>query len=193
MDYKKLLIQQQTFNGTTYTDVGVTIDTQARFKVVCQEFPFKYLPEAKELPKREWYDEDGEDVYVPKDGLRFAAYDLEVKFLYVGKDTNMSSDIKDFIDFICGRINYVKNADDIVVKVDVGSSTKNVMLAVYDEYTKTGRQGVVVKEVSNELLAYDDRNGAYVKQDKKDVYVGDVIAVFKVKFRVTDPVFNKTL
>ena len=188
MDYKKLLILQQTFNGNAYTNVGVTIDTQEQFGVVCQEFPFKYLPESKELPKRDWYDEDGEDVYVPKDGLRLAAYDLEVKFLYVGSESRMSANIKDFIDFICGRINYTSNSNKVTVNV-----TQNVMLCVYDEYTKTGRQGMYVKEISNELFAYDDRNGGYVKQGKKTVYVGDVVAVFKVKFRVTDPVTNITL
>lgn len=183
MDYKKLLILQQTFNGNAYMNVGVTIDTQEQFGVVCQEFPFKYLPESKELPKRDWYDEDGEDVYVPKDGLRLAAYDLEVKFLYVGSESRMSANIKDFIDFICGRINYTSKSNKVTINV-----TQNVMLCVYDQYTKTGRHGMYVKEISNELFAYDDRNGGYVKQGKKTVYVGDVVAVFKVKFRVTDPV-----
>ena len=48
------------------------------------------------------------------------------------------------------------------------------MLAVYDEYTKTGRRGLYVKEVGNDLFAYDDVNE-------------NVIGVFKVKFRVTEP------
>jgi hypothetical protein len=36
---------------------------------------------------------------------------------------------------------------------------------------------LIVQEVDNELLAYDDKNA-------------NVIGVFKVKFRVTDPVTN---
>lgn len=195
MDYKKLLIQQQTFSGTTYTNVGVRIDTQAMFGVVCQEFPFKYLPETKDLPKHDWYDEDGDDVYIPSNGLRFAAYDMEVKFLYVGTEADMAGNIKDFIDFICGRINYIL-VDNVVTKITT-NVTQNVMLSVYDEYTKTGRRGVFVKEVSNELLAYDDRNGEYFTGYiggvyVENVYVGDVIGVFKVKFRVTDPVYEVT-
>ena len=63
--YKKFLIQQQTYNGSSYTSVGDNVDTYLKFNVVCQEMPFKYLPETKELPKRDWHDEDGEDVYVP--------------------------------------------------------------------------------------------------------------------------------
>ena len=163
MNYKKLLIQQQTYNGSTYTNVGQVVDTQTTFHVVCQEFPFKYLPETKELSKRDWYDEHGEDVYIPTDGLKFKAYDLEAKFLYVGTQANMKSELKSFIEFIYG-----KNTD--------GSP----MLAVYDEYTKTGRRGVYVQNVDNDLIVYDDHE------------VG-VVGQFKVKFRVTDPETDITL
>ena len=163
MKYKKLLIQQQAYNGNGYTNVGSVIDTQARFNVVCQEFPFKYLPETKDLAKRDWYDEHGEDVYVPTDGLKFKAYDMEVKFLYVGSQDNMQDDLNGFILFISG-----KNQDGAP------------MLAVYDEYTKTGRRGVYVTDISSDLIAYDDVNT-------------EVVGIFKVKFRVTDPVTNVTL
>lgn len=158
MKYKKLLIQRQSYNGTSYTNVGSVVDTFTAYGVVCQEFPFKYLPESKELATREWHDEDGEDTYMPSDGLKYKAYDMEVKFLYVGSQANMATDIKNFIEFICGK--------------DVNQP---IMLAVYDEYTQTGRRGLYVKNVDNELLAYDDANA-------------EVIAAFKVKFRVTDPV-----
>jgi len=169
MEYKKLLIQQQTYNGSTYTNVGQVVDTQTAFHVVCQEFPFKYLPETKDLPKRDWYDEDGEDVYIPTDGLRFKAYEMEVKFLYVGSQDQMKNELKSFIDFICGK-----------------NTSGSPLLAVYDEYTQTGRRGVYVTEVGNELLTYDDSNGKYVNGS----FVSDVIGVFKVKFRVTDPVYS---
>ena len=163
MEYKKLLIQQQTLSGTTYTAVSSVVDTQAVYHVVCQEFPFKYLPETKDLPKRDWYDEDGEDVYIHSDGLRFKAYDMEVKFLYVGSQEQMKNELKSFIDFICGK--------------NTGGSP---LLAVYDEYTQTGRRGVYVQAVDNDLIVYDDRNS-------------DVVAQFKVKFRVTDPNTDITL
>ena len=158
MIYKKLLIQQQTYNGSTYSNVGQKIDTQTVFHVVCQEFPFKHLPEAKDLPKRDWNDEHGEDVYIPTDGMKFKAYDLTATFLYVGTQEDMMDELKGFVDFISGR--------------NTGGSP---LLAIYDEYTKTGRRGVYVQNVDNELLAYDDVNT-------------DVIARFKVKFRVSDPI-----
>lgn len=149
--YKRLLIQQQGNESSV-------VDTLEEFNVACQEFPYKYLPETKEPAKRDWYDENGEDVYIPAGGLKFKAYDLEVKLLYVGTEADMATDIKNFVDFLYGR--------------NTGGSAN---LKIYDEYTKTGRQGVYVQEVDNELLAYDNVNS-------------DVIAQFKVKFRITDPV-----
>jgi hypothetical protein len=163
MKYKKLLIQQQKFDGSVYINVGSVIDTQAAFHVACQEFPFKMMPETKELPKREWYDEHGDDVYVPTDGLKMKAYDLEVTFLYVGNRANMGSDLKGFIKFIYGRNN--------------GGAP---MLAIYDEFTGIGKRGCYVTGVNNDLYVYDDANE-------------HVVSKFKVKFRVTDPVTDITL
>lgn len=161
-NYKKFLIQQQTYNGTSYTNVGSVVDSYTAYKVVCQECPFKVLPETKEPAKRDWNDEDGEDTYIPSDGLKAKAYDMEVKFLYVGKEADMASDLKAFITFINGR--------------NTGGSS---LLAIYDEYTQTGRRGVYVQNVDNDLFYYNDTDT-------------DAIAQFKVKFRVTDPVTNIT-
>lgn len=169
MTYKKFFIQQQTVSGSTYTNVGSAVDTNLAYHVVCQECPFKVMPETKDLAKRDWYDENGEDVYIPTDGLMFKAYDMDVKFLYVGTESNMASDLKGFINFLYGK-----------------NSGGSPLLAIYDEYTKTGRRGVYVAGIDNELLAYDDANGT---MDNGQI-VSDVVGVFKVKFRVTDPVFD---
>lgn len=167
--YKKFLVQQQSYDGSTYTDIGSTVDTQARFKIACQEFPFKEMPEIKELPKRDWHDEDGEDVYIPSDGYRFKAYDLEATFIYVGTEKNIRNDIKNFIDFLYGRKDYRGR-----------EHSGGVVLAVYDEYTETGRRGVIPTNVENTLYWNVD-------------YDPDAIATFKVKFRVTDPVTSVDL
>lgn len=168
-NYKKFLIQQQSYDGSQYTNVGGVVDTQVKFRVVCQNFPFKKLPEIKELPKRDWYDENGEDIYIPTDGYKFKAYDIDATFLYTGTDLTIRTDISNFINFIYGRIDSSGN-----------SSSSNIVLAVYDEYTKTGRRGVVVKEVENTL--YWNVN-----------FDQDAIATFKIKFRITDPVTDITL
>lgn len=152
------MMKQQSYNGSSYTDVSSAIDTYETYKIVCQEFPFKYLPESKDLAKRDWYDEDGEDVYVPTDGLKMKAYDLEVKFMYSGSKSDMHDKLRTFIDFLYGK-----------------NSGGAPFLAVYDEYTGIGLRGLYVSEVPNDLYDYSD--------------IGDNgIAIFKVKFRVTDPV-----
>ena len=150
-------------NGSETVNDSDVIDTQATFRVACQECPFKYLPESKELPKRDWYDEDGDDIYIPTDGLKFKAYDMEMKFIYVGTEQTMKNDIRGFINFIYGR-----------------NENGSPLLKIYDEYTKIGRKGIYVSNVDNELLAYDDVNE-------------NVIGIFKVKFRVTDPATEITL
>lgn len=168
MAYKKLLIQQQTFDGTAYTNVGSVVDTYAQFGIACQEFPFKHLPESKDLPKRDWYDENGEDVYMPTDGLKYKAYDIEAKFIYKGAEADMAESIRNFTSFIYGFSNIPSQGQ---------SPTRNVFLKVYDEYTQTGRRGIYVQEVSDEMYYYNDSSI-------------EAIATFKVKFRVTDPVTN---
>ena len=162
-EYKKFLIQQQLYNGSTYTNVGSVVDTQTAFNVVCREFPFKHLPESKELAKRDWFDENGEDVYIPTDGLTFKAYDVVADFLYVGEKESMSQDLISFINFIYGK-----------------NTNGSPFMSVYDEYTQTGRRGVYVKSVGNDLLSYTDNSSG-------------VIASFKVTFRVTDPVTSVIL
>ncbi len=163
MTYKKFLIQQQSYNGINYTDVGSVIDTYSSFGVVCQEFPFKHLPEAKEPARRDRPDNHGDDVFIPSGGLKFKAYDVEARFLYSGDKGQMRDRIDSFLAFLYGR-----------------NSGGSSMLAVYDEYTQTGRRGVYVQSVSSELYDYSD------------VSIGG-LASFKVKFRITDPVEDVSL
>lgn len=136
---------------------GPVIDTFESFGVVCQEFPFKHLPEAKELAKRDLHDEHGEDVHIPADGLKFKAYDLEAKFIYSGSAENIHTDVSRFISYLYGR--------------NVGGSP---VLSIYDEYTKTGKSGVYLQGVSSSLFDISNADP-------------DAIAVFTAKFRVTDP------
>lgn len=161
--YKKFIIQQQTFDGSEYTNVGSAVDTYKSFGIVCSNFPFKHMPEIKDLPKREWPDEDGEDVFIPSNGIKFSAYDVEGEFLYAGEVNTMKQNVVSFIEFIRG-----KNSD--------GSP----LLCIYDEYTQTGRRGVYVVDVDTDKYDYDDMS-----------ITG--ISVIKVKFRVTDPAYNAVL
>lgn len=157
-EYKRFFIQQQRRVGSSYQNVGSTVDTYETYHVVCQESAFKHLPEAKELPSTQWYDEDGDDVYVPPEGTKIDAYDLEITFLYVGTEESMSSDIKQFIEFMYGR--------------NEGGSSE---FCYYDEYTGTGRQCCYTKSVEDELFIYNNSDT-------------DALAKFTMVIRVNDPI-----
>lgn len=161
MSVANTYIQQIKFNGETYSK-GSVVDLKEAFNIICQDFPFKKNPKPKDLPKRDWYDEDGTDVYVP-DKLPIENYDLDVVFLYVGDDSNIRNDISNFIDFIYGRI-----------KGDAGDSFKSARLAVYNEYVGMGRKDIVVSEVKNEIFYLSDSDP-------------DAVAKFHVTFTVYDP------
>lgn len=158
----KTYIQQLSYNGTAYT-YGSAVDLLESFSIVAQDIPFKRTPSPKDLPTKDWHDEDGLDVYVPDD-IPMKSYDLDVVFLYVGKEQNIITDISNFIDFIYGRKKGVES-----------DSVKSGRLAIYNEYVKMGRKDVVVKEIENELFNCSDSDP-------------DAVSQFKVRFTVYDPV-----
>ena len=113
-------VQQLSFDGLTYTK-GSVVDLLKSFNIISQDFPFVKHPEPKELPSRDWYGEDGLDVYVP-DQLPIKNYEIEVVFLYTRnlsmnsgeediagespvekRDRLMRRDISNFLDFLYGR------------------------------------------------------------------------------------------
>lgn len=161
MSVANTYIQQIAYDGNNYSK-GSVVDLNKKFKIVCQDFPFKKNPNSKDLPTRDWHDEDGADVYVPET-LRIKHYDIDVFFLYVGTDETIRTDISNFIDFIYGRI-----------KGNNGDSVKSARLAVYNEYVGMGRKDIVVKEVEDEIFYISDNDP-------------DAIARIKVKFTVYDP------
>lgn len=158
----KTYIQQLGFDGTTYTK-GSVVDLLDKFKVMCQDFPFKRNPKPKDLPTRDWAGEDGLDIYIPNGSLPMKHYDIDVEFIYVGTEETMRTDLMGFINFITGRSPGATN--------DVVQSGR---LAIYNEHVQMGRKDVVVSEIDNEL---------YYRSD----YDNDKVARFKVKFTVCDP------
>jgi len=158
----KTYIQQTRKDSNSYVK-GSVVDLLEVYKIVCQDFPFKVMPKAKELPKRDWADEDGVDVYVPQ-ARTMQPYEMDVDFLYAGTDASIRTDLKNFIEFLYGR-----NANA------VGS-----LLAIYNEHAGLGRKDVIVSEISDDVF-YTDTG---------DV---DAVATLKVKFLVCDPVTDVTL
>ena len=103
-------------------------DSLAHFGIVCTEFPFKPGGETKDLPKRDWPDEDGEDTYIP-DKLLLKAYDLEAEMCYKG-------DLGTAYDKIMAFQNYL-----------TGENGDGATLKIYNSHTGIGRQGLYLLEV----------------------------------------------
>ena len=157
----KTYVQQLSFDGTSYTK-GAVVDLLSTYKIICQDFPFVTIPKPKSLPTRDWAGEDGLDVYIP-DKIPIKHYDTDVVFLYVGTESTIRTDLKNFIDYLYGR----------------NASAVGGRLAIYNEHTGIGRKDVVVSEVDNEIFYLTDEDP-------------DAVAKFKVKFTVYDPTTEVT-
>lgn len=158
----KTYIQQLAYNGQEYTK-GTVVELLESFGIICMDIPFKMFPERKDLPTRDWPEEDGLDVYVPS-VIPMKSYDLDVKFLCKGSKSNIRGNITSFIKFLYGR----------------NSGAVGGRLAIYNEYTGKGRKDLVVSKVEDDLLYITDEDP-------------DCVAQLSVTFTVYDPVTDVTL
>ena len=104
-------------------------DSFSDFGIVCTSIPFMPYGELKELPKRDWPGEDGEDIYIP-DKIPLSAYDMEIGMCYKGDLSTCYDKIKSFVDYLTGK------------------DGKGSNLKVYSPYTGIGRQNVYLKGIS---------------------------------------------
>lgn len=153
MDYT--LLMQKMKDGSPVKD------SLADFGVVCTEVPFMPSGETKELASNDWYDEDGEDTYIP-DRLPMAAYDWEVGFCYKGNLSTCYSSLKALTDYLNGR------------------DGSGAGLKVYSSYTGMGRQGVYLKSMSD---------FEFTKSNLDEVLT--FTATFRVTDPVTDVVLTR--
>ena len=63
-------------DGTPYP----TYESVAQWGVWCKEIPFKIYDKVKAPAKRTWFDEHGDDEYMPDGGLFMEAYTMKVTF-----------------------------------------------------------------------------------------------------------------
>jgi len=157
---------------------GSVVNTYSQWHIACIHVPFKAGGKTKELPKRDWFDEHGEDVYFPQQ-MMFEAYDAEFEMAYCGKELasnpfNLSlavTQIESFKQWLSGN------------NLSGGSGTE---LKIYSPYSTIGRQGCYLVEIS------DEDPHLQTVQDGSNIYHENVVT-FKVKFRVTDPITDITL
>lgn len=80
----------------------------------------------KDVAKRDWYDEDGDDEFVP-DALKYKAYEMSVKFGYKGGMFSANEKLSELMDYLGGGA-----------------------MKIYDSYNRVGRQGVRLMEISDD-------------------------------------------
>lgn len=154
-----------------------TVNSYTQWGIVCAKVPFKAGGTTKELPNRKWYDEHGDDTYIPN-SLMLEGYDVEFEFAYAGKELhsnpfNLSlarTNITNFKKWLTGN----------------GTGNSGAELKIYSPYSTIGRQGCYLKEISNEEPSLQ------LRQEGSSLYHENVVT-FKVKFRVTDPMTDITL
>lgn len=156
MEYYKVYIQKEG---------GALKETIADFGIYCQQIPFHIGRKIKDLPVRSWYDENGDDEYVPS-SLMTQAYDMTISFICKGSKFSTNTVVSNFISYITG-------AD--------GTGT---VFSIYDTYTKVGRQKCRVMEVA-------DKAQIYRVDDSEMAGEGDILQ-FSIQVKVNDPVTNWT-
>lgn len=158
---------------------GAVVNSYTEWNIACCKAPFSTGGKAKELPKREWHDEHGDDVYIPKK-LMMEGYDVEFELACVVNSDNFNlagalSKIDAFKKWLTGNDDLTKHPEG------TGAGFQ-----IYSPYSTIGRQGCYLLEISNE------EPHLQMKQTKGSLYNENVLT-FKVKFRVTDPMTNITL
>jgi hypothetical protein len=141
-------------------------ESVATWGIFCKEIPFKIMDKVKEPAKRSWYDEHGDDEYIPSEGLYVDSYSMKVEFgckLITGDDANV----------------YGITVDD--VRVNVGNFLEWLrsagMMKMYSSYTRIGRQNVRLVSINDK--AWNSGDGEWL--------------IFEVEFKVCDPVTDVSI
>ena len=146
--------------GTDSNDAEYPVcESVATWGIFCKKIPFKILDKVKEPAKRSWNDEDGDDEYIPKDGLRIEAYTMKIEF-GCKKMTAEKFDVA---------------VNDVREKVNTFISyLKKGHMKMYSSHTRIGRQNVRLDSVSDSAKWITDDNEEFL--------------IFEVTFKVNDPV-----
>ena len=157
---------------------STVVNSFTQWGIVCAKVPFKAGGKTKELAKKDWRDQHGEDAYIPNK-LMFEAYDAEFELAYQGQEL-ASNPFNLNKAFVC---------IDTFKKWLSGNDTaagSGATLSIYSPFSTIGRQGCYLSEIS------DEEPHVHLKQEMNNLYNENVVT-FKVKFRVTDPMTNIVL
>ena len=157
MDYYKIYMQKEG-EGTTLRE------TIASFGMYCMEIPFTAIGKIKTLTERNWMNEQGKDVYVPKVLLQ-EAYTMKIKFGCKGDKFTANENIRKFVDYLTGK------------------DGEGVYMKMYCDYTRIGRRHVRLTNISDDATL--------VRNDEGDILI--ISVELAVDDPVTDvyPLFTR--
>lgn len=165
--WKNFYLQRMGSDGVTPYPVCESVLT---WGVWCKDIPFKIFENVKEPAKRTWNDEHGDDEYISATGVFLSAYEMEVEFgcklLRSPIGSEQVSNVDDVRAAVGGFLEYLRGSG---------------MMNLYSSHTRIGRQYVRLVSVS------DDAHW------ESDAVNGQEFLVFKVKFKVNDPVTDVVL
>jgi len=76
-------------------------DLDVTYGILLKSIPFKPFPELKDLPVRDWPDEQGDDEYIPANPV-FKAYETSVELIYTGLTNTARQMIYSMLQYIQG-------------------------------------------------------------------------------------------
>lgn len=126
MDYYKYYIQKEE-TGSSVKELG---EDFGFYEMECKFFGGN---EAKDVPKREWYDENGDDEFVPAE-QKYKSFEIDVKFGYKGKMNSANAALNKLRDYLNGGT-----------------------MKIFDTYNNTGRQNVRFLSINDEAELIRDK------------------------------------
>ncbi len=105
---------------------GYTKKNSLDWGIAIKKFQLDYYPEMKDIPKNDWYDQDGDEEFIP-DVPYYKAYESDIEFVYQGATDTGIGNITNFLDYI----------------------SRNGYNYIYDSYSKVGRQNVRYVKMSD--------------------------------------------
>ena len=143
-----------------------TYESVTTWGIWCKSIPFKLYDKVKEPAKRSWYDEHGDDEFLPDGGLFMDAYTMDVEFGCKIIKTEHDRTI------------FGKAVSD--VRANVGEFIEYLrtsgMMMMYSSYSRIGRQKVRLSEIHDDAVWKSDDDQEFL--------------IFKVTFKVNDPMTN---
>lgn len=129
MKYYKFYIQKESADAKVM-ELGEDFDF---YETECKFYGGNAV---KDPPKREWYDEDGEDEFVPDDP-KYKSFEMDIKFGYKGSQFTANEKLEKLQEYLA-------------------SGT----MKVYDSYNNIGRQNVRFEEIPDDAeLVRDPDDG----------------------------------